>query len=40
MKEEIKKEEPEIVANVTVQQFMKNVCFKADLIFCLTVKGK
>ena len=40
MKEENKKEEPEPVEKVSVQQFMKNVCSKADLIFCLTVKGK
>ena len=40
MKEEDKKEESEPVEKVSVQQFMKNVCSKADLVFCLTVKGK
>ena len=40
MQEEDKKEEAEPVERVSVQQFMKNVCSKADLVFCLTVKGK
>ena len=40
MKEEKKQEEPEPVTAVSVKQFMKNVCSKADLVFCLTVKGK
>ena len=38
--EDHKQEEPEPVASVSVSQFMKNVCSKADLMFALTVKGK